>query len=161
MMAALEAAQTEGGDIRGMQSAAIRVVPGDASKPAWAVDYDLRVDEHDNPVAELARLVRLRHAQLMDDRGYTALKDGDRNKALALWNEARTKAPELEELAFWQAVTLADEHADIDTAVTILRPVLAHDPLRDDWIELIRRLEACGLLERQGAASELIKALSI
>jgi len=44
MLAALEAAQREGGDIRGMQSAALKVVPGDASKPIWAADYDLRVD---------------------------------------------------------------------------------------------------------------------
>jgi len=159
IVAALEAAQAEDGDIRGMQSAAVKVVSGDTSKPVWEADYDLRVDEHENPVQELARLVRLRRAQLLDDRGHRAFQDDKRNDALALWAEARTLAPELEELSFWQAVTLADKPADITMAVEILRPALAHDPRRAHWIDLIRRLQACGLLERQGAADEFITAL--
>jgi uncharacterized Ntn-hydrolase superfamily protein len=159
MLAALRAAQAEDGDIRGMQSAALKVVPGDISKPVWSVEYDLRVDEHANPVEELARLVRLRHADLIDGRGYQALDAGQRDQALALWTEARREAPELEELAFWQAVTLADKHQDVTTAAGILRPALANDPRRAQWIDLIGRLQACGLIERAGAAEELIKAL--
>lgn len=160
MLTALQAAQAEGGDIRGMQSAAIKVVSGDASKYDWETDYDLRVDEHAAPVDELARLIRLRHAQLTEQDGYAALNDGNRAEALKLWAEARTEAPELEELAFWQAMTLADEHADVATAAQILRPALANDPLRDQWIDLINRLQTCGLLERANAAQELIAALN-
>lgn len=159
MMVALEAAQAEGGDIRGMQSAALKVVSGDISKPAWAAVYDLRVDEHENPVEELARLVRLRHASLLDDRGYEALQKGELSQALAHWADARAEAPELEELPFWQAVTLADRHSDIEAAAAILCPVLATDPRRAFWIDLVQRLQACGLIERPNAAQELIAAL--
>jgi uncharacterized Ntn-hydrolase superfamily protein len=159
MMAALEAAQSEGGDIRGMQSAALKIVPGDSSKPSWATDYDLRVDEHENPVQELARLVRLRHAQLLDEAGYQAFQSGERDRAFTLWSKARTEAPELEELAFWQAATLADKPADVAAAAAILRPAFATDLRRDFWLDLLRRLQSCGLLERPDAAEELIQAL--
>jgi len=159
MLAALEAAQSEGGDIRGMQSAALKVVSGDANKRIWDTDYDLRVDEHDNPVQELARLVRLRRAQLVDDAGYQAFEQEKSDQALRLWAEARALAPELEELPFWQAVALADKPADVQSAAGILRPVLANDPRREHWIDLIRRLEGCDHIQRKGAAEELIKAL--
>lgn len=159
MLAALAAAQAEGGDIRGMQSAALRVVSGDAGQPEWSSRYDLRVDEHDNPLAELARLARLRGAQLTDRRGYEALNAGDRSGALALWAQARAQAPELEEIAFWQALALADDHADVEAAAAILRPVLAADPRRDHWLDLIQRLSVCGLIEREGAGEDLLAAL--
>jgi uncharacterized Ntn-hydrolase superfamily protein len=159
MLAALLAAQAEDGDIRGMQSAALKVVPGDIDKPAWTVDYDLRVDEHENPVEELTRLVRLRHAQIVDERGYEALEQDHLNQALTAWASARADAPELEELAFWQATNLADKSANVQKAAEILRPALANHPRRAHWIDLIRRLETCGLIERKGAAQELIQAL--
>jgi uncharacterized Ntn-hydrolase superfamily protein len=159
MLAALQAAQAEGGDIRGMQSAALKVVSGDASKPVWETDYDLRVDEHENPPQELARLVRLRHAQLLDECGFRALEQGQRDQALAHWAEARAEAPELEEIPFWQAAVLADKSADVQTAVEILRPALANDPRREHWIDLLRRMQTGGLLEREGTAEELIRAL--
>jgi uncharacterized Ntn-hydrolase superfamily protein len=159
MMAALAAAQAEGGDIRGMQSAALVVAPGKSDVPTWQTDYNLRVDESENPVEELARLVRLRHAQIIESQGFAALDAGQIEKALECWQQARTQAPELEELAFWQAVTLADKHNQISHAASILRPVLATDTRRDHWIDLIRRLTACGLIERQGAGEELIAAI--
>lgn len=159
MLAALMAAQREGGDIRGMQSAALIVVPGDRKKPEWSTDYDLRVDEHVDPVTELARLVRLRRAQLLDGLGYEAFEGDQRDRALDLWSQARGLAPELEELRYWQALTLADKPGDVSTAVEILGPALANDSRREYWIDLIRRLETCGLLERQGTASEIIQAL--
>jgi uncharacterized Ntn-hydrolase superfamily protein len=160
MVAALEAAQAEDGDIRGMQSAALKVVSGDKNDAEWRTLYDLRVDEHETPVIELARLVRLRHAQTIDERGYQNLKDGNRAAALTLWAQARAEAPELEELAFWQAVQLADSHADIKAAAEILRPALANDPRRKHWIDLIQRLGVCGLIEREGADAELMATLN-
>ncbi|NLF77600.1 MAG: DUF1028 domain-containing protein [Chloroflexi bacterium] len=159
MLAALEAAQREGGDIRGMQSAALKVVPGDASKPIWAADYDLRVDEHENPVAELARLVRLGRAQVLDGEGHRLLEDARLDEALVKWAEARQIAPELEELPFWQAMALAEKPEHTAAAIEILRPALAQDPSREHWLDLIGRLADCGLLERAGAAGELIAAL--
>ncbi|MCD4685294.1 MAG: DUF1028 domain-containing protein [Anaerolineae bacterium] len=159
MMAALEAAQREGGDIRGMQSAVLKVVAGDACKHDWETDYDLRVDEHEDPVMELARLVRFGRAQVIDHQGYDALKAGDRVLALQHWAAARDLAPELEEIAYWQALTLADEHGDMEMALTMLRPMLDVDDRRAHWLDLIQRLQACGLLETDGLAERLIAEL--
>jgi uncharacterized Ntn-hydrolase superfamily protein len=159
MLAALQAAQAEDGDIRGTQSAAVKVVSGDRSEPAWQAVYDLRVDEHTAPVVELARLVRLRHAQLTSARGDEALEQGRREEALQLWAQAREEAPELEEIAFWQAVTLADGHDDIAAAVEILGPVLANDSRRIHWLDLLTRLDECGFLGRAGSGAALRKAL--
>jgi uncharacterized Ntn-hydrolase superfamily protein len=161
MMAALQAAQAEDGDIRGMQSAALIVVPG-THEPDWASVYDLRVDEHENPVAEMARLVRIRHAQLIDGQGHGLLNQGKIDEALQIWESARKQVPEQEELAFWQAVTLADANPRPDCvqiAAQILREALANDSRREHWLDLIQRLDACGLIERQGAAQELLAAL--
>lgn len=160
MMAALIAAQTEDGDIRGKQSAALKVVPGDITKRDWETVYDLRVDEHADPVTELARLVRLRNAQLIDQQGYQALESGSWDAGLQYFTQAREQAPELEELAFWQAVNLADKHSNIAAAAHILRPVIANDERRDHWLDLIGRLAACGLIEREGTDVELIEALN-
>ncbi len=160
MMVTLQAAQAEDGDIRGMQSAALVVVPGQRGLPERENRiYDLRVDEHANPVTELARLVRLRGANLLDSEGHKALDAGERDRALSLWEEARQRAPEMEEMAFWQAATLADKPGDVQTAAAILRPALAGNDRREHWLDLLRRLEACKLLERAGAAEELIQAL--
>lgn len=160
MLAALQAAQAEDGDIRGMQSAALVVASGERGvQTRDRYLYNLRVDEHDQPLVELGRLVRLNHARLVDREGYEAFDRGERNAALTLWAQAREEAPELEEIAYWQAVTLADAPADVATAAQLLKPVLDWHDRRNQWIDLVRRLQACGLLEREGAAEELIAAL--
>ena len=161
MLAALYAAQGEGGDIRGMQSAALRVVSGTVDPKALSEErsiYDLRVDEHEYPLDELARLVRLRRAQLLDDEGHRAFERGDRLLAFERWEQARALAPELEEVGFWQAVTLADHPAEVVRAAEILSQALAQESRREQWIDLLRRLQVCGEIERPGAAEELIKA---
>jgi len=159
MLAALQAAQAEGGDIRGMQSAALKVVSGRREDPFWRADYDLRVDEHDDPLTELERLVRLRHAQLLDQQGYEALEAGDQARAISLWAQACTTAPELEELPFWQAMALADDLGDAEAAARVLRPALRDDPRREHWLDLALRLQACGLVKREGAAAVLVERL--
>ncbi len=159
MLAALEAAQAEDGDIRGMQSAALVVAPASITEPEWLRDYNLRVDEHEKPVEELARLVRNRRAQIVDEEGHKLLEQGQHHEATLKWAEARAIAPEQEELSFWQAMALADKPGDVEEAAAILKPMLAKEPRRNEWIELIRRLANCGLLEREGADSDLIKLL--
>lgn len=164
MMAALAAAQAEDGDIRGKQSAALKVVRGQAPiyrDPAeWRPIYDLRVDEHEAPVEELGRLVRLRRAQLLDQEGHSALEADERQRAMELWAEARLLAPELEELAYWQALTLADNPQELERAVEILQPMLAEQDRREHWVDLIERVDKAGLFERKGAAQELLQALN-
>ncbi|MCY4008419.1 MAG: DUF1028 domain-containing protein [Anaerolineaceae bacterium] len=163
MLAALQAAEAEAGDIRGMQSACVRVMPNDAKALPWQALYDLRVDDHPHPVEELARLVRMRHAQHTDQAGHRALRDGQVSEALDAWSAARKEAPELEELGFWQAAALADRNPKADSiaiAAAILRESVLQDELAEQWIDLIRRIEENGMLEREGAADELIAAIA-
>ena len=60
LMAALHAAEGEGGDVRGRQSAALVVVPREGE--AWRARFELRVEDHAEPVEELGRLLRLARA---------------------------------------------------------------------------------------------------
>jgi uncharacterized Ntn-hydrolase superfamily protein len=160
MLAALHAAQGKGGDIRGMQSAALAIVSGDAQALGLQrAIYDLRVDEAASPLDELDRLVRLRRAQLLNAEAYSLLEQ-QRERALEAWSRARATAPELEEMAFWQAVQLADSAADPHAGAAILQEMLAQVDRRAQWIDLIRRLQACGSIERAGAGDELIAALN-
>jgi uncharacterized Ntn-hydrolase superfamily protein len=60
LIACLGAAQQAGGDRRGQQSAALLVVKKDAGYAALSdVLVDLRVDDHETPIAELERLYQL------------------------------------------------------------------------------------------------------
>jgi len=162
LFAALHAAQEQGGDIRGAQSASIRIVGGvevEDEADALIPRYDLRVDEHHDPVGELGRLIRLRRAQLLSGEGFKALRAGDVEQALSDWEQARSMAPELEELAFWQAMAMADDHDDIPAAVRIMAPVFREEALRSRWVDLIGRIQDCGIIEREGVAASLIPAL--
>jgi uncharacterized Ntn-hydrolase superfamily protein len=60
LMCALEAGDAAGGDYRGKQSAALKVV----GTEAYAA-LDLRVDEHRTPVAELRRVLGIARLQLV------------------------------------------------------------------------------------------------
>src|SRR6185503_7343692 len=91
LVATLRAAEGEGGDVRGRQSAALTVVP--ASGPAWARRFDLRVEDHPAPLDELERLIRLDRAyQLFDETEPLAMR-GDLAGAAALMEQAQALAP--------------------------------------------------------------------
>src|SRR5919198_5376106 len=63
LLAALDAGEREGGDLRGRQSAALLVVGGKRSDEPWRERVcDLRVEDHAEPLRELRRLVELRRA---------------------------------------------------------------------------------------------------
>lgn len=63
IISALEAAQNEGGDMRGAQSAAIRIVTSETPKSPWGgILYDFKVYDNPKPLEELKRLVNLKKA---------------------------------------------------------------------------------------------------
>lgn len=162
MLVALQAAQAEDGDIRGMQSSALKVVSGERTAKEWETIYDIRVDEHHNPVEELARLVNICHAQRIDREGYDLLKQDKLDEALAKWTEARNIAPDQEQIAFWQATTLADANPDADAvsmAARIFNEAMAQEDRREHWLDLIQRIQENGIIERAGAGDELIQAI--
>jgi len=143
MLVALEAGQAAGGDLRGKQSAAIRIVQPTATGRPWAdTIMDLRVEDHPEPIPELRRLVNLHRAYEHMNRGDDLLGAGDTEGALHEYGAAAGMAPEIEELPFWHAVTLADL-GRVDEALPIFRDVFARNK---DWATLLPRLPRAGLL---------------
>lgn len=153
MLAALEAAEQAGGDIRGSQSAAILIVRGMPSDEPWSdVVMDLRVEDHPRPVEELARLVKLQRAYEFENLGDEAMAEGNLKDAMEAYGEAARLAPDNLELAFWRGVSLVNVGRD-DEGIAILKPVVASDA---NWKELLKRLPAAGLLTVDKARLERI-----
>jgi uncharacterized Ntn-hydrolase superfamily protein len=143
MLAALEAAQAAGGDIRGRQSAALLVVSAEATGQPWADRrFDLRVEDHPQPVEELKRLVRLQRAYLRMNAGDAALEHDDFAEANRQYAAAEALAPEIVEIPFWNAVTLA-AGGRVDDALPIFRRVFAREPV---YADLVPRLVPPGIL---------------
>jgi uncharacterized Ntn-hydrolase superfamily protein len=143
LLAALDAAQAEGGDIRGRQSAALLVVRGTPSGEPWRdTVVDLRVDDSPEPLAELHRLYDRHLAYQAMNAGDDAFATGDVKAALGHYSKAAEMAPDIVELPFWQAVTLASDGREAE-ALPIFRRVFAAEPI---WAELVTRLPAAGLL---------------
>lgn len=105
LLAALRAAEAEGGDVRGRQAAALLVVPG--SGPAWATRYDLRVEDHRAPLDELDRLLRLARAYEAFDRSEEPAMAGDLQAAAAAMDEAHALAPDDDQISLWAALVFA------------------------------------------------------
>ena len=74
--------------------------------------------------------------------------------------QARQMAPELEELAFWQAMQLADNYQDFEQAVAIFKPVLTTRANREAWVDLVQRIQTCGILKGERTADRFMEALS-
>ncbi len=144
MLAALDAAQAAGGDIRGCQSAAILVVGGERTAEPWkARKLDLRVEDSPAPLAELRRLVTLARAYDHMNQGDLAVERGQMDRALEHYGAASRMVPDNPEMAFWQGIALAG-HGQPEAAMPVLRKAFEADPA---WIELTRRLPAAGLLD--------------
>lgn len=157
MMAALEAAQGLGGDVRGRQSAALLVVSGDATLPAWSGRvFDIRVDDHRAPLVELRRLLTLARAYSRMDEGDDRLTEGDLAGALAAYREAHALAPDNHEMVFWTAVALVEE-GRLEEALPLFRRAFEMWP---GWRLMLRRLPAAGLLPDDEALLERILAVS-
>ncbi len=143
MMLALEAAQAEGGDIRGKQSAAILVVSGDRSQPAWSGRvFDLRIEDHPDPLVELRRLLTLARAYNYMNQGDELMTQGDVESAVEAYSIAEVLAPDSHEMIFWHAATLAGV-GRVEEALPLFRRAFAIWP---DWRTLVPRLPAAGLL---------------
>jgi uncharacterized Ntn-hydrolase superfamily protein len=102
MLRALEAAEGEGGDVRGRQSAAMVIVDGELRAAPWeGRRLDVRIDDHPSPVSELRRLVDLAES-------YALLEDpsDDERPIEERYAEARRRAPEAYELVFWRGIEL-------------------------------------------------------
>jgi uncharacterized Ntn-hydrolase superfamily protein len=134
MMIALEAAEGEGGDVRGSQSAAIIVVAADGEP--WQMRVQLRVEDHPEPVAELRRLLVLHRAYEMAGRADELMAADQPRQAGALYREAAELAPGSDELLFWAGLSLAHS-GDVDTGADAVRRAIDKHA---GWGQLLDRL---------------------
>jgi len=153
MMAALEAAEAEGGDIRGKQSAAMLIVTGTPTGVPWKdVVMDIRVDDHPEPLKELKRLIRIQRAYLHANKGDHYLETDEIEKALVEYEKASGFYPENPELPYWSAIALVGKEK-LDQALPIFEDVFKREPrLRT----LTPRLVNSGLLPND---DQLIKKI--
>src|SRR5436305_3728765 len=108
LMAALDAAEAEGGDIRGKQSAAMLVVTGKPTGRPWQDRViELRVEDAPDPLAELRRLLRVKRAYIALNESDTSAEGGDQAAAQARLKEALRLAPEMVEISFWGGLGMA------------------------------------------------------
>jgi len=146
LLAALAAAQKEGGDIRGQQSAALLVVRAEATGNVWEDRLvDLRVEDSLHPVEELTRLYRVHQAYDHMNAGDLATEKKDLARALAEYGRAAELCPDNLEIVFWSAFTLATNDRVAD-ALPLFRKVFQQDP---HWRELLTRLPAAELCTKE------------
>ena len=158
MLAALDAAEAEGGDIRGRQSAALAGREGERRRGRpWADRvFDLRVEDHPEPLVELRRLVGVQ-------RAYNHMNAGDDCVALKDWACAEREygaargacSPDNAEMAFWHAVALAS-NGRLEPARPLFAKAFAADAR---WRELVRRLPAVEQLPKDPKLMEAILAI--
>ncbi|MFX1344517.1 MAG: DUF1028 domain-containing protein [Promethearchaeota archaeon] len=133
----LEAAESEGGDIRGKQSAALLIVKGKEVENKWDDPLiDIRVEDHSEPLKELNRLLILWRAYENMDKGDIAMEKGDMTKALEVYNAAREMVPDNLEMKYWTAISLANNNK-IDVAIPLFKEIFKKD---NNWRLLTERL---------------------
>ena len=156
LVAALEAAQNAGGDIRGKQSAAILVVRGKSTGKVWEDRLiDLRVEDSPTPLLELKRLLKLHRAYDHMNAGDLAVEKGNMELAMKEYTTAENMFPDNEEMKYWTAVTLANNKR-LDEALPIFAEVFRKN---ENWRTLTPRLIDNNMLEV--TKEELDKILSL
>jgi uncharacterized Ntn-hydrolase superfamily protein len=135
LLAALDAAEAAGGDWRGKQAGAIVVAPAEGQP--WERDVDLRVDDHDEPLHELRRLLGLRDA-------YRAMRapPGPTDEQLAALSPLDAR---------WAAIFGAAASGQVEAGRELLRPLLDEEPR---WGDFVRAIAARNLMPH---AAELLE----
>jgi uncharacterized Ntn-hydrolase superfamily protein len=136
LLAALDAGEAAGGDVRGRQSAALLVAPARGER--WERIVELRVEDHPDPLAELRRLLRLHDAYVLAGEGDQLSGEGRMTEAGARYESAHERAPESAELAFWAGLALVGR-GETEPGLARVREVIARHA---GWAELLSRLDA-------------------
>jgi len=156
MLAALDAAQAVGGDIRGKQSAAIVIVSGKPTGKPWLDrTMDLRVEDDPDPLKELRRLVTIHRAYQHMNAGDLATEHNDIDGALKEYGSAMEMVPDNLEMKYWTAVALVNA-GRLDQSLPLFKEVFVADP---HWAELTPRLPKVDLLKVSN--DDLEKILSL
>jgi uncharacterized Ntn-hydrolase superfamily protein len=159
LLAALDAAQRCGGDLRGPRAAALRVVTAaPPPRPGHGVVVDLRVDDHPDAPTELGRLLAAHgdHARL--HHGLARLLSGDVAGALAVAEELRAALGATPDRAGLEVAARLAGGATVDEAAAALARSPCDPAVVCDY--LARSVEAGHLRldERAGAALAALHA---
>lgn len=156
ILASLKAAQNDGGDIRGKQSAAILIVKGkDLSGNSWEDTLmNLRVEDHVDPISELERLINVHKAYDFMNQGDVAMENGDSKKAESFYLTAQKMFPDNIEMQFWYAINLLN-NKDFETAEPILKSIFKKN---ENWKILVPRLIKSNLLALNEKELEMVMA---
>jgi uncharacterized Ntn-hydrolase superfamily protein len=156
LMAALDAAEAEGGDIRGRQSAAILIVSGKNTGKPWSDKvYDIRVDDAPEPLKEIRRLVSVARAYSHMRSALTAMQAGDFDTHNSEFEKASNLFADNLEMRFWHAMGLLTA-GKIEQGMTLLRAVVERDR---NWATLALRLPPF-MLSVDEATREQIRKLA-
>lgn len=146
MILALEAGEKAGGDVRGRQSCAVLVVKLVSSNEPWKDRVvDLRVEDSDEPIKEMKRLLRIREAYDHADRGDSYLATGMLERAMSEYKKAFELAPEKEELRYWYGIGLINSGLT-DEGIRQLNEVYKSNPRMK---KLTKHLPSYGLLKAE------------
>jgi uncharacterized Ntn-hydrolase superfamily protein len=157
MLAALDAGQSVGGDIRGKQSAALLIVKGASTGRPWADKVvDLRVEDNPEPLKELRRLLAVQRAYTHMNNGDLAVEHNDVDGALREYGSAGAMFPDNLEMKFWHAVALVNV-GRVEQSLPMFKEIFAKDR---NWATLIPRLPASGTLTADKATIEKILSVA-
>jgi uncharacterized Ntn-hydrolase superfamily protein len=135
LLTALDAGESAGGDVRGRQSAALLVVPAEGE--AWRRTVELRVEDHNEPLDELRRLLDLADAYAVATEGDDLVGEGRHAEAAQRYRRAAELAPANDELLFWAGLALA-QGGDLEAGVERVRSAIE---MHSGWYDLLERLE--------------------
>jgi uncharacterized Ntn-hydrolase superfamily protein len=136
LLAALDAGEAAGGDVRGRQSAAVLVVP--AQGEPWERTVELRVEDHTDPLGELRRLLDLADAYAVATEGDDLVGEGRHGEAAERYQRAAKLAPASAELLFWAGLALA-QGGDLEDGTERVRSAIE---MHSGWRDLLARLDA-------------------
>jgi hypothetical protein len=155
LVAALETAESLGGDIRGAQSSAIITATMEPSGHPRDVICNLRVDDSDTPIADLRRLLTRRRIYAEIGRAIDLAIDGGGMEAVDAAMGAHSSAPDDDQVAAWAAVVLAGDGRKQQASELFERAL----GVRAAWLDFACNLAASRVLKESNAVEELVTAL--
>jgi uncharacterized Ntn-hydrolase superfamily protein len=142
LVAALEAGEDAGGDLRGKRSAAILVVAADVKASQWDGRLvDLRVEDHPEPVPELRRLLRYKRGYEWVSKGDDLLTSEKYEEAMRAYRKGIELVPEVLELRYWVGLSMLKTREKAK-GIEMLTAVFREDP---SWTKLTRGMIRTGV----------------
>jgi uncharacterized Ntn-hydrolase superfamily protein len=155
LLAALDAAEVEGGDMRGRQSAAIVIAGPERTAAGAGRRLDLRVDDHAEPLVELRRLRRAAQALAEFDRVIELVGELDLDGAMSAASRALQLRPTFVDAGVAKVALLA-----IGGQLDAAREVVRTWPGRRDALDLtMRRMVASGLVPLDAQTVDAVLAV--